>query len=151
MPSIAAGRLLGIEAAGLLHRATSTIQIYRKGVLEGLMPVLLPAFAAKLRQGHALKDSYLRGVAYLTAVGWPFSVVLALLAHPILPVLFGPPWDAAVPLVQLLCLAGAITPFVHPVRPLFISLAPIALDLRIPPACPPAKSHHHTPAPPPAP
>src|SRR3546814_14422784 len=64
MPSIAAGRLLGIEAAGLLHRATSTIQIYRKGVLEGLMPVLLPAFAAKLRQGHALKDSYLRGVAY---------------------------------------------------------------------------------------
>src|SRR3546814_2407410 len=47
-------------------------------------------FAAKLRQGHALKDSYLRGVAYLTAVGWPFSVVLALLAHPILRVLFGP-------------------------------------------------------------
>src|SRR3546814_9537181 len=37
MPSIAAGRLLGIEAAGLLHRATSTIQIYRKGVLEGLI------------------------------------------------------------------------------------------------------------------
>src|SRR3546814_4549025 len=108
MPSIAAGRLLGIEAAGLLHRATSTIQIYRKGVLEGLMPVLLPAFAAKLRQGHALKDSYLRGVAYLTAVGWPFSVVLALLAHPILRVLFGPQWDAAVPLVQILCLAGAI-------------------------------------------
>src|SRR3546814_3774220 len=68
------------------------------------MPVLLPAFAAKLRQGHALKDSYLRGVAYLTAVGWPFSVVLALLAHPILRVLFGPQWDAAVPLVQILCL-----------------------------------------------
>src|SRR3546814_9326477 len=80
-------------SSDLLHRATSTIQIYRKGVLEGLMPVLLPAFAAKLRQGHALKDSYLRGVAYLTAVGWPFSVVLALLAHPILPVLFGTQWE----------------------------------------------------------
>ncbi|HEY9539013.1 MAG TPA: lipopolysaccharide biosynthesis protein, partial [Kiloniellaceae bacterium] len=131
MPSIAAGRLLGIEAAGLLHRATSTIQIYRKGVLEGLMPVLLPAFAAKLRQGHALKDSYLRGVAYLTAVGWPFSVVLALLAHPILRVLFGPQWDAAVPLVQILCLAGAITPFVHLGRPLFIALGRIDLGLRI--------------------
>src|SRR3546814_12539477 len=95
------------------------------------MPVLLPAFAAKLRQGHALKDSYLRGVAYLTAVGWPFSVVLALLAHPILRVLFGPQWDAAVPLVQILCLAGAITPFVHLGRPLFIALGRIDLGLRI--------------------
>src|SRR3546814_13950667 len=79
MPSIAAGRLLGIEAAGLLHRATSTIQIYRKGVLEGLMPVLLPAFAAKLHLGQALKDSYLRVLAYFSAVSSHFSVVLALL------------------------------------------------------------------------
>jgi len=96
-----------------------------------MMPVMLPAFAAKLRQSHALKDSYLRGVAYLTAVGWPFSVVLALLAHPVLRVLFGPQWDAAVPLVQILCLAGAITPFVHLGRPLFIALGRIDLSLRI--------------------
>ncbi|MGE5767373.1 MAG: lipopolysaccharide biosynthesis protein [Bacteroidota bacterium] len=131
VPSIAAGRMLGIEAAGLLHRATSTIQIYRKSVLDGIMPVLLPAFAAKLRLGHALKESYLRGVAYLTAVGWPFSVVLALLAHPVLRVLFGPQWDAAVPLVQILCIAGALTPFVHLGRPLFIALGRIDLSLRI--------------------
>lgn len=130
-PSIAAGRLLGFGAAGLLHRATSTIQIYRKGVLEGIMPVLLPAFASKLRQGLAVRENYLRGVAYLTAVGWPFAVVLALLAHPILRVLFGPQWDAAVPLVQILCLACAVTPFIHLSRPLFIALGRIDLSLRI--------------------
>ena len=130
-PSIAAGRLLGFEAAGLLHRATSTLQIYRKSVLDGIMPVLLPAFAAKLRSGLALKDSYLRGVAYLTAIGWPFSVVLALLAHPVLRVLFGHQWDAAVPLVQILCLSGVLTPFIHLSRPLFIALGRIDLSLNI--------------------
>ena len=130
-PSIAAGRLLGFEAAGLLHRATSTLQIYRKSVLDGLMPVVLPAFAAKLRSGLSVKEHYLRGLAYLTAVGWPFSVVLALLAHPVMRVLFGPQWDAAVPLVQILCLSGAMTPLIHLSRPLFIALDRIDLSLRI--------------------
>jgi O-antigen/teichoic acid export membrane protein len=130
-PSIVAGRMLGLEAAGMLHRATSTIQIYRKGVLDGIMPVLLPAFAARLRGGMEVKETFLRGLAYLTAIGWPFSVVLALLAYPVVRVLFGPQWDAAVPLVQILCLLGATTPFIHLNRPLFIAIGRIDLSLRI--------------------
>src|SRR3546814_14060493 len=35
MPSIAAGRLLGIAAAGLLHRAPSPLTNYPQGILEG--------------------------------------------------------------------------------------------------------------------
>ncbi len=130
-PSLVAGRLLGFEATGLLHRATATIHIYRKGVLDGLMPVLLPAFAGKVRSGVPLKPLYLRGISYLTVIGWPFSVVLALLAHPLVMVLFGSQWDAAVPVTQVLCLLGLVTPFIHLNRSLFIAVGRIDISLKI--------------------
>ncbi|WP_422366951.1 oligosaccharide flippase family protein [Pelagibius sp.] len=130
-PSLVAGRLLGFEATGLLHRATATIHIYRKGVLDGLMPVLLPAFAGKVRSGISLKPLYLRGISYLTVVGWPFSLVLALLAHPLVRVLFGDQWDAAVPVIQVLCLLGVVTPFIHLNRSLFIAVGRIDISLKI--------------------
>src|SRR3546814_19549304 len=88
-------------------RATSTIQIYRKGVLQGLMPVMLPAFAAKQRLGHALKDSYLRGVAYLSVVCWPLGAVLAAPAHPIPRLQFASHGDAAALPIPLLLFAGS--------------------------------------------
>jgi O-antigen/teichoic acid export membrane protein len=81
------GRLLNVEAVGLWQRAF---------LLAGF-----PAFSEKVRQGQALKESYLRAIEYITAVEWPPLMLLVFLAHPIVEIVLGRQWLAVAPLLQI--------------------------------------------------
>ena len=65
-------------------------------------------FANPQRKGD-LAQPYHAAVEYLTVVAWPFFATMGLFALPIVRTLYGPQWDASVPIVQLLCIAGAIS------------------------------------------
>lgn len=130
-PSIVAGRLLGFDAAGLLHRATSTVHLYRKTILDGLMPVLLPAFSQHERNGQSIAALYLQGISYLTAIAWPFAAALVFLADPLIRLLFGAQWLEAVPLVQILATIAATSPLLRLNRAVFVVSGHIAINLRI--------------------
>ncbi|RMD63719.1 MAG: hypothetical protein D6826_04230, partial [Alphaproteobacteria bacterium] len=84
------------------------INLFREGALSGILPVVLPAFSQRLRAGEDITPGYLRGVSYLTGIAWPFFGFVALMAYPIIRILFGPQWDDAVPIARVLCLAAAI-------------------------------------------
>ena len=107
-PGLVLGRVLGMEAVGLFGRANSTILLFDRSVLAGVMPVLLPHFAKKYRAGERLDQSYIEMISYITGLAWPFYAVLALMAYPLIRILYGPQWDAAVPIVQILCFYAAI-------------------------------------------
>ncbi len=130
-PSIVAGRMLGFDAAGLLHRATSTIHLYRKTVLDGLMPVVLPAFSHRLRSGGSVAKLYLKGLSYLTAIAWPFALGVIFLADPLIRVLFGSQWVAAAPLVQILSVIAATSPLLRLNRAVFVAYNRIGTNLKI--------------------
>jgi O-antigen/teichoic acid export membrane protein len=55
-------------------------------------------------------------VSLLTAVGWPFLGCLVVVAWAAIRIVYGPNWMAAVPLAQVLCLAGAIELLFMPSR-----------------------------------
>lgn len=64
---------------------------------------LIPGFA-KLRDEPArLDQAYLKSLAAAALVGAPCSIGLALVAPAFIPIALGPNWDAAVPVVQILC------------------------------------------------
>ena len=67
--------------------------------MDGVSPVVLPAFAASDRAGENLKALYLTATSNLLAIAWPFFTVQALMAFPIINLLFGDQWDAAAPLL----------------------------------------------------
>lgn len=106
VPSLAFGRLLPIDALGLYNRATSLCQLPEKIILGGVSAVVLPALSSHLREGRALKSAYLTGVEHITALYWPALIGLAILAEPIVLVLLGPQWQAMVPLVRIMAIAG---------------------------------------------
>lgn len=106
LPQLALGRVLGFEAVGLFSRATMLCQMTERTIASAIEPVVLPAFAAEVRKGNSLKQAYLRGLSYMSAVQWPFLLCLALLADPAVQVLFGPQWSAAAPLVSIMALAS---------------------------------------------
>jgi O-antigen/teichoic acid export membrane protein len=105
VPYMILGRFTSMGAVGIYNRAMTICQLPDKVFLSGIIAVALPAFSARARETNSLKAPYLRGVSYITAVMWPAQVTLAILAHPIVLVLLGPQWTAAVPVVQIMALA----------------------------------------------
>jgi O-antigen/teichoic acid export membrane protein len=108
--SLIVSSMLGFGAAGLLARAQTVAWIFHRAVLDAIYPVVLPVIALRLRDGVPVGPLYVRQASYLAVIGWPFFLALALLAGPLVELMLGPGWDAAVPLVQVLAIDGLFLP-----------------------------------------
>lgn len=109
MPDLVIGKVMDMAAVGYFSRAGGLVQLFTKLITGALLPLVLPYFAQMRREGIDLAVPYRTAVEYITVLAWPFFAVLALLAYPMVRTLYGPNWDASVPIVELLCLAGAIS------------------------------------------
>ena len=107
-PDFVLGRVLGFGAVGMYSRGESIVNLFREGALSAIGPVVMPAFSSRHRAGADIKPDYLKGIAYLTGIAWPFFGFVSLMAYPVIRILFGPQWDAAVPVAQILCLGAAL-------------------------------------------
>jgi O-antigen/teichoic acid export membrane protein len=103
-PELLLGRLQGMTATGMFGRAQGLVMMFERLVLEGVHAVALPMFSQQLRQGGDYAGAFVRAASYVTLVGWTFLGGLALLADPIILVLYGAKWRPAVSLVECLCL-----------------------------------------------
>ena len=68
----------------------------------------MPAFSKVTREGGSLRAPYILAAQHATVLAWPFFGLLGLMAYPIVRIMFGGQWDAAVPLVQILSVGGAL-------------------------------------------
>lgn len=104
------GRLYGVRALGFYSNADSTRQIPAGFLAAVLSRVTLPMFStaasdkATLRRGVQLS---IRGMMLFNA---PAMLGMAVVAEPLVDVLFGPQWLPAVPILRVLCLAGVLFP-----------------------------------------
>ena len=98
------GRLLGMSATGLFGRAQGLVQLMDRILMGSVWSVALPFFAQKERGGGDVREGFLKTAGYLTVLMWPFAIFLGFMAYPAIRIMFGPQWDAAVPLVRWLCL-----------------------------------------------
>lgn len=108
-PDVIIGKTIGLAATGYFSRANGLVQIFRTIVTGAAVPLVLPYFASLRRENGDSVGAYHLAVAHLTAFAWPFFGVTALLAFPVVRTLYGPNWDASVPVVQVLCVAGAVS------------------------------------------
>ena len=106
LPRFVIGRVLGFDAVGLYGRALTLCQIPERAIVSALSPVVLPAFAVRVRERQELKDAYLRGVTLMAAVQWPILLLVALLAEPIVAVVLGEQWHAAAPLTRVMAIGS---------------------------------------------
>ena len=115
-------RFLGVEFLGLYNRSDTVVSLLDKTLLEGIAPVMLPAISKSLREGKSPKGLYLKKVSYLSVLCWPTFAMIALLAAPLVKLLLGGQWDAAVPIVQILAIMGLFLPFTKMSMKLFVAL-----------------------------
>jgi O-antigen/teichoic acid export membrane protein len=108
IPDIVIGKVMNMASVGYFSRATGLVALFTRLITGALLPLVLPYFAEKRREGTDLAVPYLAAVELLTGLAWPFFAALALLANPMIRTLYGDQWAASVPIARLLCLAGAI-------------------------------------------
>jgi O-antigen/teichoic acid export membrane protein len=106
LPQLVLGHLLPHAAVGLYNRAQMVSDIPDRIVLTSVLSVAFPALAVEVRNGRGLKEPYLQALRHITVLYWPALALLALLAHPVVSLVLGDQWLAAVPLLQLMAVAG---------------------------------------------
>jgi len=106
LPQLIIGRGIGLASAGLFGRANSLCQLPDRLVVSTLSPVLLPALSQQARAGVPLKPAYLFALSHMSALQWPILLCLALLAEPVVLILYGAQWMEVAPLARIMALAA---------------------------------------------
>lgn len=105
-PEAVIGRVLDMAAVAFYSRANGLMEIFNRTVLRAVMPICLPYFARAARAGEDGRAGYIKAVALVTGIGWPFFLFIGLLAYSAIRILYGEQWLASVPLAQILCLVA---------------------------------------------
>jgi O-antigen/teichoic acid export membrane protein len=104
-PEAILGRLHDTATVGLYNRGSSLISILRNLITNATQRTINVALSEKKRQGHPLDSSYLGGVALSTGLGWSACLILAVVAKPVLILLYTKQFGDTAPFLQFLCLA----------------------------------------------
>lgn len=108
LPEMIIGRALGAVEVAMYSRGNGLVEMFNRLVMRSVFTVCMPYLAKADREEGAIAPAYVRNVSYLTAVGWPFVAFMGIAAYPAIQIVYGPQWDAAVPIAQVLCVACAI-------------------------------------------
>lgn len=100
------GRFSAAEQVGLYNRAYSLMFLPVSLVAVPAGRIMLPALSAVQHDRPRLRRLYLRYLQVIGFVTFPLMTLLALKAGWFIRLIYGPGWEGAVPLFQILCLSG---------------------------------------------
>jgi polysaccharide transporter, PST family len=100
------GRYIGAAGLGSYSFAYNLMFTPVLNIAYPLQGVLFPAYAIIQEQHDRLNTAFLRAKRLAVATMAPLFLLMFVLAPDLLPTVFGPRWDDAIPVLQLLSLAG---------------------------------------------
>lgn len=106
MDKLLIGRYLGAASLGTYSFAYQLMFTPILNLGFPLQGVLFPVFATIQDDHERLSAAWLRGKRLAVAIMAPAFLTLIVVAPDLVPAVFGSKWEEAVPVLQLLCLAG---------------------------------------------
>ena len=100
------GKLLSTELLGLYNVARELANMTSTEVIMPIRRVMLPAYAKFIDDRTRLRQAFLDGLGLILLFGVPAAVGIGLTADPLVRVILGEQWLAAIPLVKILALYG---------------------------------------------
>ncbi len=130
-PRVIVGSFIGVVAVGHYSLVTRIRQAMYDVLIHPLNVVLYPAFS-EIKDDHEGQQRVLgQIIVVIGALIFPAIVGTAAIAGLFVPVLFGPAWDPAIPVMQLLLLTGTTLPFVIVLRDVLRAHNKTALYLKV--------------------
>lgn len=102
------GKITGLIALGLYNRASNVNNLFWENVHLVMGRVAFSELARQKREGMSLRPFYLNAIEMMTASLWPLFAGLAVLAEPLIRLVYGPKWINAAAPFALLNLASVV-------------------------------------------
>jgi O-antigen/teichoic acid export membrane protein len=96
------GRMLGSESLGIYGRGYQLMILPATYLGQVLEKVLFPAMSRKQNSREGLHRSFLYSVELIALLAMPASILMYVTSREIVMVLFGPQWEAVVPVLGIL-------------------------------------------------
>ncbi len=129
--SLVIGKMLGMTSTGLYSRGYGVVSMYRENIVAAIESVAFPAFAREQRKYAKAPELFLKALVYTTGISWPFFACGILLAYPVIRILFGDQWDAAVPLMRWLCAAALVGTLMYQCNRFLVALGRVRTATRV--------------------
>lgn len=104
--NIIIGRVLGAGPLGIYSRAYALLMLPLRQMKDPIGVVVVPVLSALTPEPARYRRVYRAALAGVCHIGLPGMALLAVVAGPLIDVLLGDQWTAAVPVFQVLALAG---------------------------------------------
>ncbi|MYM35010.1 oligosaccharide flippase family protein [Duganella sp. FT94W] len=130
-PDLIIGKMTGLAEVGIYGKAMGVINVFNQLVTSAISPVIFPLFSAQSREGRDLKQAYLTTASYVTVLAWPFFGFVALMAPALVRVLYGGQWDAAAPVIRVICLGSAVYSVFSMARYLLVAMGAVKTQARL--------------------
>ena len=120
--SFVIGRFAGAQPLGFFRVANEIASLPTTEMVAPIRAAILPGYAKLASDHERLRASFATTFGAIVIVAVPVAVGLGLLADPLVRVMLGERWLDAIPLLQVLCIAGAINVCTANTWPVFIAL-----------------------------
>lgn len=97
------GRLQGMHVTGLFSRAQGLVMLFERLIMDSIHSVALAAFSRLIKENQPLDNAFIHSVTMISVLGWALLGFLAIMAYPIINLLYGNQWNDAVDLARYLC------------------------------------------------
>ncbi len=110
-PNLIVGRLDGAASVGILTVGNEVASLAFTELVSPLSRASFSGFAAARQSNEDRAEAFLRILGTMALLTLPAGVGTSLVAYPVVKLAFGPPWMQAVPLVEVLGVAGTMMLF----------------------------------------
>lgn len=101
-PEFLLGKLQSMASVGFYSRANGLVAMVNRLLTDAAYPVAEARFAALHRSGESCAPAFLMAIAYLLAVGWPLCAFLAIMAEPLVLIMYGSQWAESIAPTRIL-------------------------------------------------
>ncbi|MBX7242967.1 MAG: MOP flippase family protein [Bacteroidia bacterium] len=125
------GKFAGSDALGNYSRAYSLMLLPLTQIVGMLVKVLFPALALIQQDLVRVKSVYLKALAVIALLTFPFSIGLWLIAEDFILILLGPKWTEAIGVFKILAWAGLLQCVISPIGSLLSALGKTKLHFTL--------------------
>jgi O-antigen/teichoic acid export membrane protein len=107
-PELMIGRTAGVSAVGLFNRGAGLVQMLSGPLVASAQRLLQPLLVQSRERSGSMRVAYLRSISITTGVLWPALAGLAVLAAPVITLIYGRQWVSAAPVLSLVAVAAIV-------------------------------------------
>lgn len=98
------GRVIGLQVLGYYEKSYRLMMLPLQNITNVVTPVMHPIFADYQNNLTVQRDKFLKILRILSLIGFPLTAFLYFSARELVLVIFGPQWEASVPIFKILSL-----------------------------------------------